>query len=68
VEELLVEDGFLSLVFDEVFPKLDNPKINAIQINLVGPHTAHAVPGGPYFGVDTQKKDEAKIRLPPPPP
>jgi glucose/arabinose dehydrogenase len=31
---------------------IDMPKILAIEIELNGPHLAHAVTGGPYFGVD----------------
>jgi glucose/arabinose dehydrogenase len=47
----IVSDGVLLIEFVKV--SNSNPKICAIEINLVGPHLAHAVTEGPYSAVDT---------------
>jgi hypothetical protein len=39
----------------------DGPKISAIAIFLNSPHLAHAVTGGPYFGVDIDGDGEAVV-------
>jgi Malectin domain/IPT/TIG domain len=48
--DIPVTDGFLTIDF-QGFGGL-NPKINAIEVIRIGDHAAHAVIGGPYFGVD----------------
>jgi IPT/TIG domain len=58
-----VQDGFLTLKFMDSIPKRDNPKINGIEIKLLGPHLAHAVAGGPYFAVDTNNSGSATFQV-----
>jgi IPT/TIG domain len=48
-----VSDGLLTVQFMENIPRLDNAKVNGIEVQLIGPHFAHAVTGGPYSAVDT---------------
>ena len=44
--------AFLSISLTSAVPKVDLPKLSAIEIKLLAPHLAHAVAGGPYTGVD----------------
>ena len=53
----VVSDGSLDLSFLQTDPANDNPKVSAIQIELVEAHLAHAVSGGPYRVVDTDASD-----------
>jgi Malectin domain/IPT/TIG domain len=48
--DIPVTDGFLTIDFQGFGGQ--NPKINAIEVIRIGDHAAHAVIGGPYFGVD----------------
>jgi glucose/arabinose dehydrogenase len=41
----------------------DQPFINALEIRYLKPHLAHAVPGGPYYGVDEKQKSKGTVRL-----
>ena len=50
-----VADGFLTIKGITNVPKLENAKISAIEIIVIGPHYSHAVTGGPYNAVDTDK-------------
>jgi Malectin domain/IPT/TIG domain len=47
-----VADGFLTITAMENVPRFDNAKLSAIEVQLIGPHSAHAVTGGPYTVVD----------------
>jgi len=44
---LVISDGYLDIEIKDVFPKIDQGKLSAIEIHLLGPHLAHAVAGGP---------------------
>lgn len=44
-----VDDGALSI---EVVFGVNNPMLSGLEILLLAPHLAHAVPGGPYSAVD----------------
>lgn len=48
----VISDGSLDLSFVQTDPAVDNPKLSAIEIELLEPHLAHAVSGGPYRVVD----------------
>lgn len=48
----IVSDGFLSISIKDAAVKVDQGKLSAIEVKLVGPHYAHAVSGGPYKAVD----------------
>jgi Malectin domain/IPT/TIG domain len=56
-----VSDGFLTIAFTESIPRLDNAKANGIEVQLIGPHFAHAVTGGPYSFVDTDGDGDALV-------
>lgn len=43
----IVSDGFVSIEVTDSNPKIDQGKLSAIQIKLVGPHLAHSVIAGP---------------------
>jgi hypothetical protein len=48
-----VSDGFLTITAMENVPRVDNAKLSGIEVQLIGPHYAHAVTGGPYTVVDS---------------
>lgn len=48
----IVSDGFVTISVEDSFPKVDQGKVSAIEIKLVGPHLAHSVANGPYRAVD----------------
>jgi IPT/TIG domain/Malectin domain len=50
VPDIPVADDFLTIAFQGIGNK--NPKISAIEVIRIGDHSAHAVIGGPYWGVD----------------
>jgi IPT/TIG domain len=50
-----VADGFLTIKGISNEPKIENAKISAIEVVVIGPHYTHAVTGGPYEAVDTDK-------------
>ena len=53
----IIDDGFISIkVFKNETTSLDNPKLSAIEVKHLAPHTAHAVGGGPYVAVDTSNR------------
>ena len=56
-----VSDGMLTIEFLSI---KQSPKISAIEIEPLGTakaHQAHSVPGGPYFGVDTDNDGFASV-------
>ena len=48
-----IVDGFVSISFTDAVPKVDNPKLSAIEIRQVKDHLAHAVADGPYSATDS---------------
>jgi len=42
---VIVSDGFVSIEVKDSIPKVDQGKLSAIQVKLVGPHYAHSVAG-----------------------
>lgn len=42
---VIVSDGFVSIEMKDTFPKIDQGKLSAIQVTLIGPHLAHSVAG-----------------------
>jgi IPT/TIG domain len=42
-------------------PRIDNAKLSAIEIRIIGPHYAHSVTGGPYTAVDTDGNGFATV-------
>lgn len=59
----IVVDGFLNIEFKPSVPAVDQPKLSAIEINLLGPHLAHAVSNGPYYAVDATNSGTAMINV-----
>lgn len=61
----LVDDGFVSIELTDVVPKVDQPKISAIEIKKLKNHFAHAVPesNGPYSAVDIDNSGSAKVAV-----
>lgn len=58
----IIDDGFISIAtIKNATTSVDNPKLSAIEVKLLAPHTAHAVAGGPYVGVDTNNKGYAIV-------
>ena len=58
----IIDDGFISiLAIKNATTSVDNPKLSAIEVKLLAPHTAHSVGGGPYVGVDSDNKGYALI-------
>lgn len=45
----VITDGALTIEFSA---EAGNAFVSGIEVNLVGPHLAHAVASGPYTGVD----------------
>lgn len=50
---VLVSDGYLTIEAIENDPRVDSPKLSAIEIRSIGKHYSHAVTGGPYTVVDS---------------
>jgi IPT/TIG domain len=50
---VLVSDGYLTIEAIENDPRVDNPKLSAIEIRSIGKHYSHAITGGPYTAVDS---------------
>jgi IPT/TIG domain len=56
-----VADGFLTIKGITNEPKIENAKISAIEVIVIGSHYSHAVTGGPYNAVDTDKDGFANV-------
>ena len=55
-----VDDGALSIT---VIFGVNNPMLSALEIVLLAPHLAHAVPGGPYSAVDVDGDGYAVVHV-----
>jgi IPT/TIG domain/Malectin domain len=64
VEGVIVTDGVLNIDFSVKEPRINNPKINAIEVRLFAPHLAHAVAGADgYSAVDTDNSGSAVVTV-----
>jgi hypothetical protein len=60
----VIDDGFIDIMVSKNDTTgVDNPKISAIEVKRLAPHTAHAVSGGPYSSVDTMNTGFATIAV-----
>jgi len=53
----IVSDGILTIEFVKLGSSSGDPKLCGIEINIIGPHLAHAVVGGPYTAVAPSNSD-----------
>jgi IPT/TIG domain/Glucose / Sorbosone dehydrogenase len=62
-ETVAVQDGKLTIKFQEQDPRKGDPKICGIEVKLIGSHYAHAVAGGPYSAVDTDANGVQQVAV-----
>lgn len=58
---VLVSDGFLTIEAMDNDPRIDSPKLSAIEVRFIGKHYSHAVTGGPYSVVDSDGDGVAAV-------
>jgi IPT/TIG domain len=59
----IIADGMLTIKVGDANPKVDQGKISAIEVKLVGPHLAHSVANGPYRAVDVTGSGTATLMV-----
>jgi IPT/TIG domain len=58
---VLVSDGYLTIEMLDNDPRVDSPKLSAIEVLFIGKHYAHAITGGPYSVVDSNGDGVAAV-------
>ena len=58
---VFVSDGFLTIEALDNDPRVDSPKLSAIEVRFIGQHYAHAITGGPYSVVDSNGDGVAAV-------
>jgi hypothetical protein len=59
----IIADGMLTIKVEDANPKVDQGKISAIEVKLVGPHLAHSVANGPYRAIDVTGSGSATFTV-----
>ena len=58
---VIVSDGYLTIESLDNNPRVDSPKLSAIEVRSIGKHFSHAVTGGPYTVVDSNGDGMADV-------